>query len=132
FAREGVLNFSSSFMSPGYSGLMTTTDRQGKNWSFLATPENYSRVRAMQQKNLIVPLVGDFGGPKALRMAGQYIRDHGAIVNVFYLSNVEDYISGVIQGYQRNLASLPSDRTTMLIHLSLSRNGFRPWLTPIR
>ena len=47
-AREGVLNFSSSFMSPGYSGLMTTTDRLGKNWSFLATRENYDRVRAMQ------------------------------------------------------------------------------------
>src|SRR6185436_4077741 len=115
FAREGVLNFSSSFMSPGYSGLMTTTDRQGKNWSFLATPENYARVRATHQKNLIVPLVGDFGGPKALRMAGQYLKDHGAVLNVFYLSNVEDYISNVRTQYFNNIGSFPMDSSSVLM-----------------
>src|SRR5215468_3691176 len=37
FSREGVLNFNSSFLSPGYATLMTLTDRAGKNWSYLAT-----------------------------------------------------------------------------------------------
>jgi hypothetical protein len=115
FAREGVLNFSSSYMSPGYSGLMTLTDRNGKNWSFLASGDNYARVRAMHQKNLIVPLVGDFGGPKALRMAGQYLKDHGAVLNVFYLSNVEDYISGVWAQYLNNIASFPRDPSSLLV-----------------
>jgi len=58
FLREGVSQFSSSIQSPGYTALMTATDGQGKNWSFLASEENYERVRAMQQKNLIVPVVG--------------------------------------------------------------------------
>src|SRR6185295_2678395 len=40
FAREGVLNFSSSFRSPGYSGLMTMTDYDGKNWSYLVSKQN--------------------------------------------------------------------------------------------
>ena len=115
FAREGVLNFSSSYMSPGYSGLMTLTDRAGKNWSFLAAKENYDRVRAMHEKNLIVPLVGDFGGPKALRLAGQYLKDHGAVLNVFYLSNVEDYIGGVWQQYVNNFASFPIDPSSVLV-----------------
>jgi hypothetical protein len=123
FAREGVLNFSSSFMSPGYSGLMTTTDRAGKNWSFLATKENYDRVRAMQQKNLIVPLVGDFGGPKALRMAAQYLKDHGAVLNVFYLSNVEDYIGGVWGQYVGNIASFPMDSTSVLMRWHIGQTN---------
>jgi len=131
FLREGVLRFNSSIESPGYTALMTATDGQGKNWSFLASTENYDRVRAMQQKNLIVPLVGDFGGPKTVRMTGQYLRDHGAIVNLFYLSNVEDYIQPVIQGYMRNIAGLPVDSSSLFIHLSLQSNGFRPWLTRI-
>jgi hypothetical protein len=123
FAREGVLNFSSSFMSPGYSGLMTTTDRSGKNWSFLVSKENYDRVRAMHQKNLIVPVVGDFGGTKALRAAGQYLRDHGAVLNVFYLSNVEDYISSVWNQYVNNLASFPNDASTVLVRWHIGQSN---------
>ena len=53
FMREGVLDFSSSFLSPGYAQLMTMTDGTGKNWSFLETNVNYDRVRSMHQKNLI-------------------------------------------------------------------------------
>ena len=85
----------------------------GKNWSYLATEMNFQRVREMQIQNLIVPLVGDFGGPKTVRTTGQYLRDHGAIVNLFYLSNVEDYIQPVMQGYERNIASLPVDSSSL-------------------
>ena len=123
FAREGVLNFSSSYMSPGYSGLMTLTDRNGKNWGFLSTKENYDRVRAMHQRNLIVPLVGDFGGPKALRMAGQYLRDHGTMLNVFYVSNVEDYIDGVWTQYLNNIASLPMDSSSVLMRWHIGQRN---------
>jgi hypothetical protein len=119
FLKEGVITFSSSFMSPGYATLMTMTDSAGKNWSYLASNENYERVRAMQQKNLIVPLVGDFAGPKAIRMAGQYLKEHSAVVNVFYISNVEDYIR-MWPAYQANLASLPTDRASMFIRWSPS------------
>jgi hypothetical protein len=120
FLREGVLDFSSSFRSPGYSGLMRMTDGQGKNWSFLATKENYERVRTMHQKNLIVPVVGDFAGPKALRAVGQYLKDRGAVVSVFYISNVEDYIQNVWPSYTGNIASLPVDASSTFIRWSPS------------
>jgi hypothetical protein len=132
FLSEGVLTFYSSVRSPGYRTLMTMTDGFGKNWSFLASSENYNRIRTMHQKNLIVPLVGDFGGPKTVRMVGQYVRDHGAVVNVFYLSNVEDYIVPAEAGYPRNIASLPVDGSSTFIRTSLSSNSLRPWLAPIR
>jgi hypothetical protein len=115
FVREGVVNFSSSFLSPGYASLMTLTDGSGKNWSFLANKENYDRIRAMHQKNLIVPVVGDFGGPKAIRAVGQYIKDRGATVNVFYISNVEDYIGAKWSQYTSNMASLPVEPTSSFI-----------------
>ncbi len=118
FAREGVLNFSSSFMSPGYSTLMTMTDGAGKNWSYLAARDSYDRIRAMHQKNLIVPLVGDFAGPKAIRMTGQYLKDHGATVGVFYISNVEDYIQQLWTRYTSNIASLPLDASSTFIRWS--------------
>jgi hypothetical protein len=131
FFREGVVTFNSSIESPGYTRLMTATDGEGRNWSFLASDENYNRVRAMHQKNLIVPVVGDFGGSKALRMAGQYLRDRGAVVNVFYLSNVEDYIESVRANYTRNIASLPVNASSLFVRTSLQANGFRPWLAPM-
>lgn len=118
FAREGVLNFNSSFRSPGYATLMTLTDDAGKNWSYLASKENYDRVRTMHLKNLIVPLVGDFAGPKTIRMAGQYLKDHGATVDVFYISNVEDYIGSTWQQYLSNIASLPLRPSSIFIRWS--------------
>lgn len=128
FAREGVLSFNSSFMSPGYANLMTLTDGAGKNWSYLAAKESYDRVRELEQKNLIVPLVGDFAGPKAIRAAGQYLRDHGAVVNVFYISNVEDYIRQVWSRYTGNVASLPLDSSSLFIRWS---PGTSTYLEPI-
>jgi hypothetical protein len=118
FLREGVINFSTSFLSPGYAALMTTTDGAGENWSYLATKESYDRVRALHQKNLIVPLVGDFAGSKAIRMTGQYLKDHGATVNVFYISNVEDYLQHAWSAYASNVASLPVDASSLFIRWS--------------
>ena len=114
FSREGVQFFSSSFLSPGYAYLMTLTDGKGKNWSYLASKENYERIRLMQQQNLIVPLVGDFAGTKAIRAVGQYLKDHGATVHVFYISNVEDYIQARTR-YVGNIASLPTDASSVLL-----------------
>jgi hypothetical protein len=127
FSREGVQFFSSSFLSPGYATLMTLTDGRGKNWSYLATNENYSRVRLMEQQNLIVPLVGDFAGPKAIRAVAQYLKDHGATVHVFYISNVEDYIQARSR-YVGNIAALPSDASSVLLRWFI---GGRTEVNPI-
>lgn len=118
FVREGVVNFYSSFLSPGYARLMTGTDGAGKNWSYLAANESYDRIRAMHQKNLIIPVVGDFAGPKAIRMAAQYLKDHGAAINVFYISNVEDYIYPMWRQFVDNIAALPFDSSSLFIRWS--------------
>jgi len=100
---------------PSYYNLMVTTDGRGKNWAYLETEERYRYVRAMQLKNLIVPLVADFGGPKTIKTIAQYLKDHGSTVSVFYISNVEDYLNSSWTQYSANLAALPTDDSTLLI-----------------
>lgn len=100
---------------PNYSRLMTLTDPRGKQWSYLASDENYSRVRQMQQKNLIIPLVGDFTGPKTLKAVGLYVKQRGGTVSAFYVSNVEDYIRSTWPAYVSNVTSLPVDDFSLFI-----------------
>ena len=100
---------------PSYHMLAVANDGRGKNWVYLAREESYTHIRDMQLKNLIVPLVGDFTGVKAIRAVAQYVKDHGSTISVFYISNVEDYIQPRWSAYLSNLAALPTDSSTLLI-----------------
>jgi hypothetical protein len=103
---------------PSFVRLMTTSDRTGTNWNFLGTKAAYDLVRDMQLRNVIVPLVGDFAGRKALRAIASYLKAHDATVSVFYISNVEYYIQpdpAKWTSYQQNLASLPVDDNSTFI-----------------
>ena len=64
-----------------------------------------------------VPIVGDFAGPKALRATGAYLRERGATVSAFYVSNVEMYLerSGVWPAFCANVATLPLDAASIFI-----------------
>jgi hypothetical protein len=100
---------------PTYFTLMVNSDRAGKRWAYLETEDRYQYIKAMQRKNLIVPLVADFGGPKTLKALAKYLKDHGSTVSVFYISNVEDYLDGKWASYVENLKALPQDSSTYLI-----------------
>jgi hypothetical protein len=101
---------------PSYRVLMTSTDVGGQPRSFLATEEAFAAVKDLQGKNLIVPVVGDFAGPHAIRRAGDYIRQHVDVVRAFYGSNVEVYLSREkIALFCRNLATLPRTSGTLFI-----------------
>jgi hypothetical protein len=105
----------------GYAALMTATDDQGIAWSYLASDENFQFVREMERKNLIVPLVGNFAGPKAIRAVGAYLKEHGAAVGMFYTSNVEQYLFQQGDDWRRyysNVATLPLDTSGMFIRSS--------------
>src|SRR5205807_1849737 len=104
---------------PGYVDLMTATDLQGEERSYLADEENYRSIRDLETKNLIVPLTGDFGGPKAIRAVGQYAKSHNAVVTTFYLSNVEQYLfqgngnqNGGWKNFYDSVSTLPLDATS--------------------
>jgi hypothetical protein len=111
---------------PTYGSMVAEVDLQGSRRSYLASEQNYTAVRNMQMNNLIVPVVGDFAGPRALRTIGQYVRERGATVTTFYTSNVEQYL---FQGpdewarFYSNMATLPLDSTSTLIRSAPNNNA---------
>ena len=111
---------------PSYADLMTETDGQGEQRSYLATEDNFRILREYQRNNAIVPVVGDFGGDKALRAVGDYVRSHGATVTAFYTSNVEQYLFQEAYAWRRflqNVATFPIDAKSTFIR-SISNRGF--------
>jgi hypothetical protein len=102
---------------PTYAELMMESDGTGEQRSYLANETNYRVLRELERNNLIVPLVGDFAGDKAIRSVGQYVKDHGATVTAFYTSNVEQYLfqSDDWKKFFTNVATLPVDSSSTFI-----------------
>jgi hypothetical protein len=91
-----------------YAGLMTAREGEsGERGSYLATRERFEWVKAMEAKNLIVPVVGDFAGDTALKAVGRYVIDHDSTISLFYGSNVFDVLTPEQRGgFCRNLSAL--------------------------
>jgi hypothetical protein len=111
--------------SSTYADLMTQTDGEGVSRGYLANEENFKIVKDLEERNLIIPLVGDFAGPKALRAAGKYLKERGAVVTAFYLSNVEQYLGANWSRFCSNVASLPLDEKSSFIRSSRGSGNAR-------
>ena len=46
-------------------------DGKGRQRGYLASEDSFAFMKALESNNLLVPVVGDFGGPKALRAVGR-------------------------------------------------------------
>jgi len=103
--------------APSYWQLMVADDGKGQARSFLATDENFLVLKELHERNLLVPVVGNFAGPKAIRSVGQYLKERNGTVAAFYLSNVEQYLTreGTWYNFCANVAALPLDATSTFI-----------------
>lgn len=111
---------------PTFAMIATSTDPGGANLGFLGTDASYQIVRDMQRRNLIVPLVGNFAGPRALANVGAWLRERDARVNTFYTSNVEQYLFQQGDEWRRfyaNVAGMPLDSAASFIR-SVTNNRF--------
>lgn len=92
-------------------------DSAGVVQSFLSTDDNYAFVKSLHEKNLIIPVSGDFAGPKALRGIGAWLTKQNATVSAFYVSNVEQYLfmDGKEAAYYANTATLPLNAASVFI-----------------
>ncbi|MEO7191505.1 MAG: hypothetical protein ABI051_10665 [Vicinamibacterales bacterium] len=110
---------------PTYAQMMSTDDGQGRQRSYLAREEPFQFMKDLEARNLLVPVVGDFGGPKALRAVGRYAKAQGAIVSAFYLSNVEQYLRQDLKtgAFCANVAAMPLDASSTFIR-SMAGRGF--------
>jgi hypothetical protein len=104
-----------------------STDDSGQPRSFLSSDENFQTVKALQEKNLIVPVSGDFGGPKAIRAIGAYLHEHGGTVRAFYVSNVEQYLfqDGHATAFYENVATLPLTDSSVFIRPYALRQAYQ-------
>jgi len=123
---------------PTYGELMTENDGHTRNWNFLATEDQFRYMQRLQRDNLIIPVVGDFAGPKALRSIGEYLREHDATLTVFYTSNVEQYLFQDDTNWKRfyvNVETLPSTSSSTFVRYVLNGRGFgrrsRTLLSPV-
>ena len=119
FRTEGPSNLTGQGdKKMSYARLMAATDLTGVSHGYLASEENFRIVQDLEGRNAIVPLVGDFAGGQALAGVARYLKDHDAVVNVFYVSNVERYLFE--QGdhgrhFYANVAALPLDSSSIFI-----------------
>ncbi|HTE45727.1 MAG TPA: hypothetical protein VK636_10820, partial [Gemmatimonadaceae bacterium] len=107
------------------TGFATDSTLQPK--SFLSSEENYRYVKSLHDRNLIVPVSGDFGGPKAIRAIGSYLTEHGGTVSAFYVSNVEQYLfqaNGKAAAFYGSVATLPVNAASVFIRPYSMRRGF--------
>jgi len=103
---------------PSYADLMMQNDGEGQNHSYLSSEDNFGILKDLEQRNLIVPLIGDFAGPKTIRTVGTYLKQQNAAVTAFYLSNVEQYLFQQNDDWSRfyeNVATLPLDSNARFI-----------------
>jgi hypothetical protein len=102
---------------PTYYDVMLSTDADNKMLSYLSDEDRFLFLKQLHNRNMLVPVVGNFGGTKALRAVGRYLKEQGATVAAFYLSNVEQYLmqSGLIPAFCSNVAALPLDEQSMFI-----------------
>jgi hypothetical protein len=123
FIAEGLrLKFVSSGRSPRpyyptYRDLLLENDGQGHHANFLASEDDYQFVRALERRDLVIPVVGDLSGPTALVAIGRVMAERGDMLSAFYTSNVEFYLfaGGTFQRFADNVARLPhTDRSVII------------------
>ena len=114
---------------------MAQTDLHGNDHSFMESEANFRILKEYQSNNLIVPLVGDFAGPKTIRAVGRYVKEHQATVTTFYTSNVEEYLfKGTSEtAFFENVSTLPLNQDSMFIRAFFTHTdvGLRSLLDPI-
>lgn len=110
---------------PTYAYLMSIKTSTGEQHSYLATEERFQFLKTLQSRNLVVPVVGDFGGARALPAIAKYARDNGSVVSAFYLSNVEQYLNqdGKWGAFCATVATMPLDATSTFIRSRVNGRG---------
>jgi hypothetical protein len=114
-ATAGGPRFGNQFVT--YESLMLSDDGRGGNRSYLASEDNFTFLKDLEERNKVIPVVGDFGGTKAIRAVAMYLKSIDGTVSAFYLSNVEQFLvpSGTYVNFCRSVAMLPTDETSTFI-----------------
>jgi hypothetical protein len=131
FCAEGIdisFKFRSrrgGFAMPSMRELLQQLDPDGNAGNFLASTEDYRFIRSLHENNRIIPVVGDFAGPKTLKAIARYLKDHSYTVSIFYTSNVEMYLfqNESFGNFVENVKLLPVSSKSLFIRSANNRWG---------
>jgi len=102
---------------PTYRQLLLERDRTGHQANFLASEDAFQFVKDMEDKNQIIPVVGNVAGERAMLEIARYVSERGQQVSAFYLSNVEQYLmrDGSFTKFAQNFKQLPRNERSVII-----------------
>ncbi|MFN0110259.1 MAG: hypothetical protein ACKVZH_15495 [Blastocatellia bacterium] len=108
---------------PVLKDLIAQTDQNGKAGNFLASNEDFEFIRDLHRKNMIIPVVGNFAGPKALGAIADYLKKNDFTVTAYYLSNVEQYLfqDDLFDKWANNVRKLPLTDKSLFIRSASGR-----------
>lgn len=113
---------------PTLRQLLVERDLTGRTASYLANESDFQFLKTMQQRNLVVPVIGDLAGTKAMTAVGQYMTARGLKLSALYASNVEDYVmrGGAFGAYARSVIALPRDARSVIVRSWFGGAGSHP------
>lgn len=102
---------------PTFGELLAARDLEDQAGSYLARDDDFAYLKALQEANRVIPVVGDLAGTKAVRSIGQEVRARGLTIRAFYVSNVEFFLAqdGTFSRFAETVADLPMDEYSVLI-----------------
>ena len=119
--------------NPTYRQLLVRTDHTGRPGNFLASEEGFQFLKSLQSRDLVIPVVGDFAGPKALAAIGRFLTGRNERVSAFYASNVEFYLFryGTFSRFVANLGQLPRTPNAVIIRSIFDGGGSTSTTQPL-
>jgi hypothetical protein len=104
-----------------FGNLMLSVDYDGREQSFLSSEPAFAHVRTLHQRNLIVPVIADLAGSRAIRAIGDFLRDSAAVASVVHVSGTPAMLTttGRSAAYCANLAAIPVDERSVLVRPDL-------------
>jgi hypothetical protein len=117
-----------SMSYPSYRSLLLARSPSDRFGHFLASAQDYRFLRDLESAGRVVPVVGDFAGPTAMRAIAALLRERGQTVSVFYLSNVEFYLvrSEAFEHFAANVRQLPLKPDSVFIRACFDFAGSHP------
>ena len=123
---------------PTYRELLLATDSSGTAGNYLASEESFQFLKSLQERDLVIPVVGDLSGSRALAAIGSRLRQKGQRLSAFYASNVEFYLfgDGRFGQFVTNLGGMPRADNSVVIRsvfgrlLGLRRRQFATLCSP--
>jgi|RhiMetdeSRZDD1v2_1073273.scaffolds.fasta_scaffold66873_6 hypothetical protein len=102
---------------PTLRNLLLERDLTGKQLTYLANEDDFQFLKALEARNLVVPVVGNLAGNHALREIGRVMFERGEKLSAMYVSNVEFYLmrEGSFDAFASNVRTLPRDSRSVII-----------------